>query len=547
MLTAFINAKLGIRLMISAKIPQNEKERLQALYKYEILDTEADKVFDDLTELASEICETPIALISLIDPDRQWFKSKVGLAANETSRDIAFCAHAIHEDEILEVSDTLQDERFHDNPLVTSGPNIRFYAGTPLRTPDGLAIGTLCAISNKPQTLNQHQRKALEILGREVISQLELRFKVKQLEDINTRRTDFLSNLSHELRTPLNAIVSLGRLMLNDKSFTIPEKHKQYLEHINFSGKQLLSLVNSVLDLNKIEAGKFELNLSNVNIDNFFKSIEGVVSSIASSKKVKVDFSLSQYEQSHILIDEARFCQVILNLVSNAIKFSQIGQSVLVNLVISRDAIMLAVQDFGNGIAEKDIPLLFNKFQQVGERHEGSGLGLMITKNIIDTMEGKILLNSVVGKGTLIKVTIPLKTAMTEIQDSKPIVEHNFDNNSRILVIEDNDINQEVATAVFASIGLKIDLCTTGEEALECITKHSYDLIFMDIHLPGIDGFETSRRIQALLPKQNIVALTADVFTNNNKKLVESGMSDSLNKPINVEFLVKILNRYCAK
>ena len=530
--------------MISAKTPKNEKERLRALYKYEILDTDADKVFDDLTELASEICETPIALISLIDPGRQWFKSKVGLAANETSRDIAFCAHAIHQEEIFEVSDTLQDERFHDNPLVTDGPNIRFYAGTPLRTPDGFAIGTMCAISDKPQTLNKHQRKALEILGREVISQLELRLKVKQLKEINTRRTDFLSNLSHELRTPLNAIVSLGSLMLNDKSFTIPEKHKQYLEHINFSGKQLLSLVNSVLDLNKIEAGKFELNPSHVNIESFFKSIEGLMSSIASSKKIKVDFSLSPCEQSHILIDEARFCQVILNLVSNAIKFSQIGQSVLVNLVITKNTIVLAVQDFGNGIAEKDIPLLFNKFQQVGERHEGSGLGLMITKNIIDSMEGKILLNSVVGEGTLIKVTIPLKTTITEFQESKPIIECSFDNNSRILVIEDNDINREVATAVFASIGLKIDLCATGEEALMRVNKHSYELIFMDIHLPGIDGFETSRRIKEILPKQNIVALTADVFANN-KVLFESGMSDSLNKPINVGLLVKILNRYC--
>lgn len=533
--------------MISAKTPKNEKERLQALYKYEILDTEADKVFDDLTELASEICETPIALISLVDPGRQWFKSKVGLAANETSRDIAFCAHAIHQEEIFEVSDALQDERFHDNPLVTSGPNIRFYAGTPLRTPDGLAIGTLCTISDMPHTLNKHQRKTLEILGRQVISQLELRLKVKQLKEIDTRRTDFLSNLSHELRTPLNAILSLGRLMLNDKSFSIPEKHKQYLEHINFSGKQLLSLVNSVLDLNKIEAGKFELNPSNVNIENFFTSIEGVVSSIASSKQVKVDFSLSQCEQSYILIDEARLCQIILNLVSNAIKFSQIGQSVLVNLVITKNAIVLAVQDFGTGIAEKDIPLLFNKFQQVGERHEGTGLGLMITKNIIDTMKGKILLNSVVGEGTLVKVTIPLKTSNTEIQDSKPVIEYSFDKNSRILVIEDNDINQEVAKAVFESIGLKIDLCTAGEEALEWIAKHSYDLIFMDIHLPGIDGFDTSRRIKESLPKQNIVALTADVFTNNNKRLVESGMSDSLNKPINVESLVEILNRYCPK
>lgn len=532
--------------MILAKPPNNEKERLHALYKYDILDTEAEKVFDDLTELASEICETPIALISLIDPDRQWFKSKVGLEADETSRDIAFCAHAIHQDEILEIPDTLKDERFHDNPLVTTSPNIRFYAGTPLQTPDGLAIGTLCAISDKPKTLNKHQRKALEILGREVISQLELRLKVKELKEVNSRKTDFLSNLSHELRTPLNAIVNLGMLMLNDKSFTIPQKHKEYLENLNYSGKLLLNLVNSVLDLNKIEAGKFELNPCTINIEKFFTSIEGLVSSIASSKKVNVDFSVSQRHHSHVLIDETRFCQVILNLVSNAIKFSQTGQTVLVNLAITKRAIILGVKDFGSGIAEKDIPLLFTKFQQVGDNHEGSGLGLMITKSIVDTMGGKIRLNSLLGKGTLIKVTVPLKPSKSNIEHENPAIERTFNTNSRLLVVEDNDINQVVATEIFKSIGLNIDLCTTGEEALDRITTHSYDLIFMDIHLPSIDGFETSRRIKEALPNQPIVALTADVFANDDKKLNASGMICSLNKPINVELLVSILSRYCT-
>jgi len=167
---------------MEAEIPLNEARRLEALRQYQILDTLPDADFDDLTRLAALICKTPIALISLVDGSRQWFKSQVGLDVKETPRELAFCAHAILGNEILEVPNALEDRRFNDNPLVTGPMNIRFYAGTPLTTPDGYNLGTLCAIDKVPRKLLAEQKNALANLGRQVVRQLELRSAYSQLQ-----------------------------------------------------------------------------------------------------------------------------------------------------------------------------------------------------------------------------------------------------------------------------------------------------------------------------------------------------------------------------
>jgi two-component system, cell cycle sensor histidine kinase and response regulator CckA len=168
---------------MTAPTKTNETRRLKVLWQYEILDTVPEEVFDDLTELAARICEAPIALISLIDEDRQWFKSKVGVTINETSRDISFCAHAIKQTDLFIIPDATQDLRFANNPLVISDPKIRFYAGAPLITPDGYALGTLCVIDKVPRELRLEQQQALRVLARHVMTQLELRRHAKELNE----------------------------------------------------------------------------------------------------------------------------------------------------------------------------------------------------------------------------------------------------------------------------------------------------------------------------------------------------------------------------
>ncbi len=539
-------------ILKSATKPIDENERLKALFEYEILDTESEKAFDDLTLLASEICETPISLISLVDPDRQWFKSKVGVDVDSTDRDIAFCSHAILQDDLFEVQNALKDERFFDNPLVTSDPNIRFYAGTPLVSPSGQKIGTLCVISDKPKKLTSSQKKALTILGREVISQLELRMNNKKLEIANNYKTEFLSNASHEIRTPLNAIIGLSGLILENKE--LKEKFAEqydFIEQIDFSGKQLLNIINSILDLSKIEAGKMELEPVECHllqyINNIFISLSGKAKAKLINYSKEYNFSQSEPAPELVIIDEPKLGQVLTNILGNAIKFTPANKSIKLTVSVNRNMLSITVTDEGVGISPEEQALLFNKYTQVGSnKTEGTGLGLSITKGLIDLMGGSINLKSELGKGTSVSFELPFEIPDVTSAMKKETSQLDLATLSKlsILVVEDNKVNQMVIIAMLKSLKVTANIVGSGEEALDDLKTHQYDVILMDINLPGIDGVETTQNIKALNIKSYILALTADVYrTSEDKKL----FNNFLTKPILLDDLKDALLQAVAE
>lgn len=246
--------------MKKPELPQNESKRLQALLNYGILDTLPEKDFDDITSIASEICQTPISLISLVDDDRQWFKSSYGLDAKETPKEFSFCAHAINSpNEPFVIPDSTKDERFKDNPFVTGDPNVSFYAGIPLVNDEGFALGTLCVIDNKPKEITPAQLKALKALSRQVVALMDLRKKRGemekqrkelernhkiQLEESNNRIKDFSFTTSHELRHEFSKILSF--IELSSWENTQPEELRFYFQQIDVAAKSMDNIISKL-------------------------------------------------------------------------------------------------------------------------------------------------------------------------------------------------------------------------------------------------------------------------------------------------------------
>jgi signal transduction histidine kinase/CheY-like chemotaxis protein len=571
-------------------IPDNDKDRIEALLDYSVLDTPPEDSFDALTHFAATTFGVSISLVSLVDQKRQWFKSAYGIAVDQTPREFALCTYAIMENEPLVVLDAAQDERFEHNPLVTGEPNIRFYAGAPLVTTDGFSIGTLCIIDTNPRdTFHQFEVDRLVGLARIVMSILEMRRRMLtgidehvadlektheeyittltetanvilmtnleseielekavhertlELQKANDARGEYLATINHEMRTPLNGILGMVEILQLKPSTA---EQKELLDHLGVACRQLAGLVGDVLDFSKIDEKLTVINTGDFSSHSLVQDLTGLFSLSAKQKDIDLSLQLETGVSDWLRGDMPYLKQILTNLISNAIKFTEAGE---VRLVISTtqsseresedqaDLITFEVSDTGCGMEQAKLEHIFLPYYQIEDQRQpsvfkdtkvkipGTGLGLAIAEGLAKAMGGSITVTSELGQGSCFSLTLPLPAVITPNKEPihlkfEPKILDETQNcfiNITILLVEDSPINQNVMTTFLQETGANICICDTGASAINHFKDHRPDLILMDYRLPDINGLAATESIRAYekqlgRPECPIIIHTAD-------------------------------------
>lgn len=540
-------------MQTSDALIQAEILRLAELHRLDVLDTPAEPAFDAITSIASSLYDVPIALISLIDASRQWWKSRCGLDGWGTPRELAFCDHAIRQSAVFIVEDAATHPRFRHNPLVTGEPHIRFYAGAPLVTSKGARIGTLCIIDRRTRPdIVAGDTAPLQQLARIVVDEFELRQANselaetrRRLEAANVAKTKFITTVSHEIRTPIFAISSLTELAFS-KARSPEQKH--YLGLLRSVNQTLLGLLDDVIDVARLDRGEMPQKMTVFDVRDVLDRMMNILQVRAELRGLPLVLHVGSDVPARLVGDELRLFQILVNLVNNAIKFTEEG-SVHVSVHVTerrRGSVRLRidVRDTGVGIPEDRLASIFRAWEGVGDEAEmprgSAGIGLAVVSRFVKVLGGRIEVSSVVGRGSTFTVSADFGVEEATGDPLDPIAEGAAGGRPRlaglrILLVEDSEIAREAVKALLESAGAVVAVAEDGAQAVRLATDpgSAFDVVVMDVGLPDIDGIEATRQIrQALGPNaMPVIALSAHVSEVVARECLDAGFDAYLRKP----------------
>jgi signal transduction histidine kinase len=525
--------------------PFSPAQRLAAVQASGLLDTLPEAVFDRLTEMVRKILRVPVALVSLVDVDRQFFKSALGLPppwteCRQTPLSHSFCQHVAHSAEPLVIVDARRNPVVRENSAVPE-LGVVAYLGVPLRAVGGESIGSLCAIDTQPRQWTTDDLQAMKTLADAVKSEIALRAQLQS-------RDRFLAVLSHELRTPLTPVLMSLTAM---ESAEIPELMREDLRMMRRNIELEVKLIDDLLDLSRVARGKLALSLQPVDLNEAIGHVCENCRPQLQEKSIHLQFQ-SDAAAGAVSADPDRLQQVFWNVLKNAIKFTPQGGEIWVGTQrVGPQRVRIEIRDSGIGIRAELLPRLFDAFEQgdsrITQQFGGLGLGLAITKALVEKHHGSIRAESAgEGLGSTFVIELPLATASPVKKDKPTPALVGNRSGLRLLIVEDHVDTARILGRLLRAEGYSVQTANTVAEALDLAAKHEFDVVVSDVGLPDATGYELIQQLKSQYAVEGI-AMSGYGMEDDLRKSRAAGFSEHLVKPVDASRLAQAIQRVSSR